>query len=63
MLTAPGSSSAQAALVRAAAQLERDLADRNVLCSKIVGEACVVTTFNTICSNHLSATICACESI
>jgi hypothetical protein len=47
MLTAPGSSSAQAALVRAAAQLERDLADRNVLCSKIVGEACVVTTFNT----------------
>ena len=54
MLTAPGSSSAQAALVRAAAQLERDLADRNVLCSKIVGEACVVTPFNitgvlTIC--------------
>ena len=33
--------------MRAAAQLERDLADRNVLCSKIVGEACVVTTINT----------------
>ena len=47
MLTSPGSSSAQAALVRAAAQLERDLAERNVLCSNDVGEACVVTTYNT----------------
>ena len=47
MLTSPGSSSAQAALVRVAAQLERDLAERNVLCSNDVGEACVVTTYNT----------------